>query len=658
MKSLLTSWLFFTSIFLNAQSERVLRLDSLQKKLSVTVNDTSKVLIMYELAHSYGYNHPDSSIYYARRIFELSKKANYAFGKFIGYQSLFDAYNTVGDYPRVLESELNALKAAEQLPNRRLHSMAVAHMFLGFVYREMAYYRDNITHHLKAVQCQKESGGPMSEIVSSYTNTSISYLALKIPDSAWLCVKEGYELGMRAGNFLTINMSIMGTIEEGLGKNNEALATYHAAVELHERNHERDNNYYINRVYNNLAALHLKMGHPDSSIYYGKLALSQSQRYNYRPYERDASKILSQVYEMKHEQDSVVKYLKIMIAANDSVFSQSRLKQFQNIGFSEEQRQQEISIAEEKYRDQVRFYVLLTVLGVILLIAFILYRNNRQKQQANLLLRDQKQEIERTLANLKIAQDQLIRAEKMASLGELTAGIAHEIQNPLNFVNNFSEVNTELLEEMRHEMNAGNMEQIRNIASDLEQNTEKITHHGKRADAIVKGMLQHSRKSTGIKEPTDINALADEYLRLSYQGMRAKDKSFNATLNVNFDENIGQINIVPQDFGRVLLNLYNNAFYAVSEKEGQPSEEYKPTISVSTKKINNKIEISVKDNGNGISKNVVEKIFQPFFTTKPAGQGTGLGLSLSYDIIKAHGGEIIVNTSEGVGTEFVVQIPV
>jgi len=646
-------------LFLNlqAQTERTLRLDSLKKKISTTFSDTAKVLIMVELEKSYGYSQPDSAISYVRQIFELSQRANYTYGKFLGYQNLFDAYNTVGDYPKVLESQLNALRIAEQLPNRRQQSLAVVHMFLGFIYREMAFYRDNIDHHLKAVQFQKESGRPMSEITSSYTNTSLSYLALKKFDSALSCVKEGYELGVNTEYFRTINMSILGTIEEGVGKNREALVTYHEAIDLHSRRNEQDNNYYLNRVYNNLAALHLKMGNLDSSIYYGNIGLTLSQRNHYRPYERDAAKILSQVYDAKHQQDSVVKYFKIMITANDSVYSQSRFRQFQNIGNSEEQRQQELRNAEEKYRDQMRFYVLLTALGVFLLIASLLYRNNRQKQKANILLHDQKQEIERTLANLKIAQDQLIRAEKMASLGELTAGIAHEIQNPLNFVNNFSEVNTELLQEMKSEMDAGNMQQVKVIASDLALNTEKITHHGKRADAIVKGMLQHSRKSTGLKEPTDINALADEYLRLSYQGLKATNKSFNAALETSFAGNIGKINIVPQDIGRVLLNLYNNAFYAVGEKEKQGILGYKPEVAVSTKKINDTIEICVKDNGMGIPEKVLDKIFQPFFTTKPTGQGTGLGLSLSYDIIKAHGGEIKVESEEGEGTQFIIQIP-
>jgi signal transduction histidine kinase len=247
----------------------------------------------------------------------------------------------------------------------------------------------------------------------------------------------------------------------------------------------------------------------------------------------------------------------------------------------------------------------------------------------------------------------------MASLGEMTAGIAHEIQNPLNFVNNFSEINTELIDELTQEAGNGNIEGVKAIAKGIRENELKIVQHGKRADAIVKGMLQHSRTSSGLKEPTDINALCDEYLRLAYHGLRAKDKSFNAKFETDFDDRIGQINIVQQDIGRVLLNLINNAFYSVSEKQGQDITGYEPTIVVTTKKLGkDRVEIRVADNGNGIPQRVLDKIFQPFFTTKPTGLGTGLGLSLSYDIItRGHGGELKVETKEDEGAEFIIILP-
>jgi signal transduction histidine kinase len=274
-------------------------------------------------------------------------------------------------------------------------------------------------------------------------------------------------------------------------------------------------------------------------------------------------------------------------------------------------------------------------------------------------LKEEKKRAEDALTELQNTQKQLVQTEKMASLGELTAGIAHEIQNPLNFVNNFSDVSNELIEEMKEELANGNTQQAMIIANDVKDNLDKILHHGKRADGIVKGMLQHSRSSSGIKEPTDINNLADEYLRLAYHGFRAKDKSFSAKFETNFDSRIEKLNVVPQDIGRVILNLINNAFYTVNEKKKQVDNGYEPVVTVSTKKIKDKIEISVKDNGNGIPQKVLNKIFQPFFTTKPTGQGTGLGLSLSFDIItKGHAGEIIVRTDEGMGAEFIISLPV
>ncbi len=326
--------------------------------------------------------------------------------------------------------------------------------------------------------------------------------------------------------------------------------------------------------------------------------------------------------------------------------------------------------AEQKRIKNIQYFTigaLAFLLLAILLFASIQWRNNKQKKKANALLQQQKEKVENTLTELKSTQSQLIQAEKMASLGELTAGIAHEIQNPLNFVNNFSEVNKELLIEMKGEIKRGNIVEVTAIANDVIDNEEKIIHHGKRADAIVKGMLQHSRSSAGVKEPINLNDLADEYLRLAYQVLKGKNASFNAIIKTDFDETIGNINIVPQDIGRVLLNLYNNAFYAVNEKAKNPqpqngSKEYEPTVTVSTRFVKSPsgalgVSLTVTDNGNGIPRKIIDKIFQPFFTTKRTGEGTGLGLSLSYDIIKAHGGEIKVQTEENKGSEFIMLLP-
>jgi signal transduction histidine kinase len=361
---------------------------------------------------------------------------------------------------------------------------------------------------------------------------------------------------------------------------------------------------------------------------------------------------LASIYEQQKNESLALSYLKKGKSIKDSINDAfiSKITQFQNIDFEEQLRLNKIVEAQSSFQNKLIVIGLIAVLLIFILIAILQYRNNRQKQKANGVL-------ETTLTNLKSTQTQLIQSEKMASLGELTAGIAHEIQNPLNFVNNFSEVNKELLVEMKDEMQKGNYDSIKDIIEDVIGNEEKINHHGKRADAIVKGMLQHSRSSSGVKEPTDINTLCDEYVRLSYHGLRAKDKSFNTAFKTEFDDAIGKINIVPQDIGRVLLNLFNNAFYAVNEKKKQQNENYEPTVSVSTTKKNHQVEIVVSDNGNGVPQNIIDKIFQPFFTTKPTGQGTGLGLSLSYDIVKAHGGEITLDSIEKEGTTFIIHLP-
>ncbi|MBD0776297.1 hypothetical protein HPE56_00700 [Maribacter sp. ANRC-HE7] len=305
-------------------------------------------------------------------------------------------------------------------------------------------------------------------------------------------------------------------------------------------------------------------------------------------------------------------------------------------------------------------YLLFVIIAGSILRAYIVFRARKLTKENKLLeerVSHRTVQLKTKIDELKSTQSKLIQSEKMASLGELTAGIAHEIQNPLNFVNNFSEVNKELLEEMEEEIENGNYDEVKALAKDVSSNEDKIIFHGKRADGIVKGMLQHSRSSSGQKELTDINTLSDEYLRLAYHGLRAKDKTFNATLNTDFDDSIGKINIVAQDMGRVILNLITNAFYVVKKKKEQNPKGYEPTVSVSTEKHGNKVLIKVADNGNGVPKEVLEKIFQPFFTTKPSGEGTGLGLSLSYDIVKVHGGELTVQTEQGEGTTFTISLP-
>jgi two-component system, NtrC family, sensor kinase len=406
-------------------------------------------------------------------------------------------------------------------------------------------------------------------------------------------------------------------------------------------------------------------------------SLTLARQYGLKEQIRDANLKLSELYERSGNHADSYKYYKNYIIYRDSINNIKTVQSMANLrtDFEVSQKQIEVDLLNQQKQNQ-RWWLI--TIAIILFSTFVLlymfYRNIKIKQKANALLQEQKKKVETTLTHLKATQAQLIHSEKMASLGELTAGIAHEIQNPLNFVNNFSEINKELIDEMNEELDNADIEEAKVISTNIKQNLEKIHHHGERAESIVKGMLQHSRTSNGHKEPTDLNKLADEYLRLSYHGMRAKDKSlsagqagFNADYKTDFDPNLPKVKIIPQDIGRVLLNLINNAFYAVQKttqhaaslhQTPQKQPDYIPTVTVSTKNTGTHVEIRVKDNGPGIPSEIIDKIFQPFFTTKPTGHGTGLGLSLSYDIIKAHRGELKVETKEGEGSEFIVEIPV
>ncbi len=425
-----------------------------------------------------------------------------------------------------------------------------------------------------------------------------------------------------------------------------------------------------------LSSVYLKLKNKDSAAYYAYASLTTARVNKLKGETADAYEALFNYHHTFKDYKAALEDKMILDSLHNELNNANMGQTVQQAEMKYRQEKKDLLASIEQAKKdaetkQIKNQQLLTILtlgfivAAVIIIALIQFRNNKQKQKANTLLQQEKEKVENTLAELKSTQAQLIQSEKMASLGELTAGIAHEIQNPLNFVNNFSELNKELLEELKEEADKGNLEDVKTIASDVIENEAKINHHGKRADAIVKGMLQHSRKNNGVKENIDINALCDEYLRLSYHGFRAKDKNFNADCKTHFDESIGKINIVPQDMGRVLLNLFNNAFYAVNEKKKTADENYQPLVTVATKRSLStrgegwgEVEIIVKDNGKGISQSIIDKIFQPFFTTKPTGEGTGLGLSLSYDIItKEHNGTIKVESEEEQGSTFRIALP-
>ena len=661
------------------------RPDSLKNMLANATDDLVRYNVCRDIYNYYEETNRDSAFHYAEQMLLLSRKQNEKLAE--SYSLINKAYQLIsmGRYAHAHQTLLEAFAITENPKNEnqkswpffsilfsgnnRLLLQSYAHHIFAILMWQTDNKEPEIFHFKEARRISTEVGHPIRMGLANM-NLGRSYLSINKPDSALIFENEAEQLASRSGfkKYLGQVYQIMGEIF--LKKGNKELARQYFYKALQTSGDQLNRNSVSSNIFT-LVKFYLAEKEKDSALKYAMKNLEIIQSLGTVA---GRTVNLGTVYEniylsykLTNEHDSIFKYQELTLVTKDSLYKLriKNLTDFQNVSFQEQMRLQQLEKEKELYQSRIRTYALFGGLAVLLLVALILYRNNRQKQKANKVL-------ETTLTNLKSTQSQLIQSEKMASLGELTAGIAHEIQNPLNFVNNFSEVSNELIKEMVEEVDKGNSAEVKAIATDLEQNLEKILHHGKRADAIVKGMLQHSRSSSGVKEPTDINKLADEYLRLAYHGLRAKDKSFNATMKTDFDESIGNITIIPQDIGRVILNLITNAFYAVDEKKKQQTPgqtpggfqtlqefaNYEPTVSVSTKKAGDKILISVKDNGNGIPQKILDKIFQPFFTTKPTGKGTGLGLSMSYDIVtKGHGGELNVETKEGAGSEFIIILP-
>ena len=632
--------------------------DSLKHELTIAKNDTSRVLIMSALASAYTGFYPDTVNLYGNEALKLAEQINFFRGKVSVFNALGLSIQLQGDYPKSLEYVYRGLEIAEE--KHYVFETAVCYANIGNAYWFLGDYTKTVSFEKKSQDLLKtiiNEQGVSEWILFNNLNIGQAYLDLNL-DSSYHYLSKCYDATMHNKIWHPFALTLLGDCLFRRGDYETSFNYVRESIAGATANGD-----YVTQVEACVAisGFYKKIQQHDSAIYYANKGLVAAKTIAYGVGIYKNSRLLAEEYEQSNIEKALY-YRKIYDSTNEKMFGAKKVQDLQRTLAEEQRRQQLIQQEQFEKVSRLKQYGFIAGLAIMLLIAFFLYRNNLQKKKANILLQSQKEKVESTLLELKSMQAQLIQSEKMASLGELTAGIAHEIQNPLNFVNNFSEVNKELLTEMNEEIEKGNLEDVKAIAKDVIDNSEKINHHGKRAGDIVKGMLQHSRASNGQKEPTNINALADEYLRLAYHGLRAKDKSFNATLKTDFDESIGNINIIPQDIGRVLLNLYNNAFYAAPlPPEGgfsDPAYKHEPTIWVSTKKQGDKVLISVKDNGPGIPQKIVDKIFQPFFTTKPTGQGTGLGLSLAYDIVKAHGGELKVETKEEEGSEFIIVLPV
>ena len=638
--------LILASQFCFAQNNQ--RLDSLKSALTNTTNDTLRVLIYEKLTN----NEPD----YKKRVefglagFALAKKVHFEKG-------IVQCGNTVGfllahaEHFKAIPILMEAKQVAEKTNDKI--GLASSLVCLGYAYGKYDFEK-SLDYYFRGKELM-EKEKISEDIVPISLGIGMRYKDdNKNLDSALYYLNKSYQRSLNSKNYSypsDHHFRHFGQVYYSKGQKDIALDYFRKAI--------AGSGGVNDFSYRYIALIFRDRNQLDSAKFYAQKSFDLEPEATQL---LETATLLFELYQ-KSNPAKALEYHIIAAAAKDSIFNQGKIKQVDRLASEDQEREatikRRIEAEQIKFQNRLRMNAVLGVTFTLFIVAIILFRNSRSKQKS-------KQKIESAFNHLKSTQAQLIQSEKMASLGELTAGIAHEIQNPLNFVNNFSEVNTELIKEIQDErrktQNQRDEELEKELLHDIAQNQEKINHHGKRASDIVKGMLQHSRHSSGVKEPTDINALADEYLRLAYHGLRAKDKSFNATMKTDFDETIGNINIVPQDIGRVILNLITNAFYAVSEKQKAESAKpgasaYEPTVVVNTKKLANKVLISVKDNGNGIPQKILDKIFQPFFTTKPTGQGTGLGLSLSYDIVKAHGGELKVETKEGEGSEFVTALP-
>jgi signal transduction histidine kinase len=641
---------FLLPVTLNAQNRLI---DSVKAGFKMIKSDSAKANAYNELCLLYRYVNIDTAIFYGNEGYALSKKIQYQRGQCRALQVLGLAYLESGDLTKALGLLFQALQIASD--NNFIGEKGLCLRRIGIIYSDLSNWPLARDYNYKAIQDYITVDDKRS-LANSYMNVANYFDKEQKYDSARYFIQQSAKILHFAPEIQAGFFGILGELEYHLGNFKASMEAF--------TNAKKWAIYYSDYI--NLCLIHGKISilydaqkQTDSTLKNADLAIFYGKKINSRIGLLKIYEFLSSYYDKK-DPAKALNYLKEYNAVRESLYGTKNMQAIQHLVVAETQRQQEIIEVEKAYQNKIKMFALLGGLIVLLLVAAIFYRNSVNQKKSRILLQQQKNELEQSLRQLKTTQTQLIQAEKMASLGELTAGIAHEIQNPLNFVNNFSEVSTELVKEMVQEVDKGNTDEVKAIANDVVQNLEKINHHGQRASDIVKGMLQHSRSNNGVKELTDINALCDEYLRLSYHGLRAKDKSFNADFETKLDAALAPINVVPQDIGRVILNLINNAFYAVNERQKKEQDSgYKPLVTLTTSKQGDQVVIEVADNGTGMPEQVKEKIFQPFFTTKPTGEGTGLGLSLSYDIVtKGHGGTMEVETNETVGTKLIVRLPV
>ncbi|GHB55307.1 tetratricopeptide repeat protein [Persicitalea jodogahamensis] len=666
---LFTLYLFLAAFLLalslaNSAWAQSARADSLKQLLSQILPDTSRTMVLEQLGGALMYSQPLDAMKYARQGLALSEKAKYSLGTTRNLNRLGTIYRNVGSYAKALELHMEALRVAKE--NDDLEGMAKINNSIGILYSEQKDSKRAIEYFKKTQNlAQQLQDNKLLEV--ALTNLGFDYALIDELDSAQTYTLRAYELAVRQGNKSSSGVLFLnlGYVHYRKKEYQLALAYYRRSVPISEAVNDKR---YLGQTYFEMARTFQETNAFDSCLIYAQKSLKLAQEVDNPKGILDVSTLLTDFFEDR-DKAKAYEYFKISTQAKEKMFDREKIKQIQSLDFKEQLRLQQVESDRVEYEGRVLAKTLVAGLLALMVIVFLLYRNSRNRQKANILLKKQKDELQATLNELETTQNQLIQSEKMASLGELTAGIAHEIQNPLNFVNNYAEVNVELLEELLHEISKVEGEDVAaysqrgeeglvlDLVRDLSENEAKILSHGKQAEAIVRGMQQHSRRNSGSREKTDVNALTREYTELAYNGMTAKDKIYKDVLKLDLAEDLPELEVVPGDIGRVVLNLLENAFYTVAEKKEHSPDNYQPAILVSTRRRDNGVEISVKDNGTGIAPEYIGKVFQPFFTTKPTGQGTGLGLSLSYDIVtKGHNGRLEVVSEVTQGTEFTLAL--
>ena len=660
-------------------------LDSLLAELPRAKPDTNRVNLLNMISNGSANFNPNEGINYGNQSLVLARRLTWKKGMAYAYVILGKNYMAKIEFPKALASQLSGLKIAEEIKDKNMIAGITGNV--GNIYFILANYPQALAYYEKALKGHQESGDKVS-VMNWLSNIGGVYSEQGEYAQALEYQLKSLKLNEVIGYHKETSFNNVGLAYLNLADYPQALTYLQNALNFSKADGGK---LTLAGIYNNLGKLYLKIALDSNST--ALTTLLSSNKINTlrkaksyadsarvivdkfvalkEPY-YELHKTQSEIQDALGEPKAALASFKQYIIAKDSVINQQNSNNIRAATLQYEfdkkeaalKFEQQLTTVQLQKQKQQRTYLLGGVGLLLALLGFIVY-GYAQKQKANTVLQRQKEEInqkstqlEQSLIELRATQTQLIQKEKMASLGELTAGIAHEIQNPLNFVNNFSEVSTELVDELIDELDKGDTNEAKAIAGDLQQNLQKITQHGGRASAIVGGMLEHSRTSTGERQPTDLNALCEEYLRLAYHGFRAKDKDFNAEFKTNFDANLSPIEVVPQEIGRVLLNLYNNALYAVQQKQKTAPIDYQPKVTVNTTQVIGHTEIRVSDNGTGMPESVKGKIFQPFFTTKPTGEGTGLGLSLSYDIVtKGHAGSLLVDSDAGEGTTFLIQLP-